>query len=65
MTCCLLHIAYFLLLATVATFLQVALPARLTMMVVIVANVAGELSYNNSLDFAGLTVFLLTVYGGE
>ncbi|GFN96069.1 protein brambleberry-like isoform x1 [Plakobranchus ocellatus] len=64
MSCCLLHIAYFFLLAVTATFLQVALYTRLVMMAVIVANVAAELNYEHSLDFAGLTVFLLTIYGG-
>ncbi|KAK3705501.1 hypothetical protein RRG08_041375 [Elysia crispata] len=64
MSCCLLHIAYFFLLAVAATFLQVALYARLALMAVIVANVAAELNYEHSLDFAGLTVFLITLYGG-
>ncbi|RUS82974.1 hypothetical protein EGW08_009259, partial [Elysia chlorotica] len=50
MSCCLLHIAYFFLLAVAATFLQVALHARLAMMAVIVANVAAELNYGQSLD---------------
>ncbi|XP_005101161.1 protein brambleberry [Aplysia californica] len=64
MSCCLLHIAYFFLLAVTATFLQVSLPVRLAMMVVIVGNVAAELNYDHSLDFAGLTVFLCTLYFG-
>ena len=65
MSCCLLHIAYFFLLAVAATFLQISVHARLVMMAVIVANVAAELNYEHSLDFAGLTVFLLTIYGGK
>ena len=64
MSCCLLHIAYFFMLAVTATFLQISVPVRLAMMVVIVGNVAAELNYEHSLDFAGLTVFLTTLYGG-
>ncbi|BFZ23059.1 hypothetical protein BsWGS_26097 [Bradybaena similaris] len=64
MSCCLLHIAYFFLVASVATFLQISIPARLTMLVIIVGNVAAELNYNHSFDFAGLTVFLFTTYFG-
>ncbi|XP_059146093.1 protein brambleberry-like [Physella acuta] len=63
-SCCLLHMAYFFLLAVTASFLQFSVPVRLIMMVVIVGNVAAELSYGQSMDFAGLTVFLFTVYFG-
>lgn len=65
MSCCLLHIAYFFLVASVATFLQISIPARLAMLVIIVGNVAAELNYNHSFDFAGLTVFLFTTYFGK
>ncbi|CAL1531063.1 unnamed protein product [Lymnaea stagnalis] len=64
MSCCLLHIAYFFLLVVTATFLEISLPFRLAMLVIIVGNVAAELNYQNSLDFAGLTVFLLSIYFG-
>uniref|UniRef100_A0A0B7ARD3 Protein brambleberry n=1 Tax=Arion vulgaris TaxID=1028688 RepID=A0A0B7ARD3_9EUPU len=64
MSCCLLHIAYFFLVAVAATFLQVPIPMRLTMLVIIVGNVAAELNHNHSFDFAGLTVFIFAVYFG-
>lgn len=64
MSCCLLHIAYFFLVAVTATFLQISVPMRLAALTVIVGNVAAELNYNHSFDFAGLTVFLFLVYFG-
>ncbi|KAK0063763.1 protein brambleberry [Biomphalaria pfeifferi] len=63
-SCCLLHIAYFFLFAVIATLLEIAVSVRLLMLVVIVGNIAAELNYNYSMDFAGLTVFLLALYFG-
>ncbi|KAH9489374.1 hypothetical protein Btru_056524 [Bulinus truncatus] len=63
-SCCLLHIAYFFLLAVMATLLEISVSVRLVMLVIIVGNVAAELNYNYSMNFAGLTVFLSILFLG-
>ncbi|KAK7482506.1 hypothetical protein BaRGS_00026217, partial [Batillaria attramentaria] len=59
--CCVLHVAYFLLLVVVAAFLHTPVVTRILLMVVVVANMAGQLAHKSSLDFAGLTVFMVAI----
>ncbi|KAL8622670.1 hypothetical protein ACOMHN_009304 [Nucella lapillus] len=63
--CCVLHLAYFLLVVLVAAFLHTPLGARVVVMVVVVANMAGQLTHRSSLDFAGLTVFVAAIILGQ
>lgn len=63
--CCLLHLAYFLLLVVVAAFLHTPILTRVLLMLVVVANMAGQLTHKSSLDFAGLTVFMVSIVCGQ
>ncbi|KAK7094027.1 protein brambleberry-like [Littorina saxatilis] len=63
--CCVLHLAYFLLVVVVAAFLHTPVMTRVIMMVVVVSNMAGQLTHHSSLDFAGLTVFITTIILGQ
>ena len=60
-----LHLAYFLLVVVVAAFLHTPVMTRIMLMVVVVANMAGQLVHKSSLDFAGLTVFMASIVLGE
>ncbi|KAM4029470.1 protein brambleberry-like isoform 1-T2 [Anomaloglossus baeobatrachus] len=61
---CVLHAAYFLLLALLMTFLQTPGFSRVVLLVLIVLNAVSELNHNTSLGFRSLTALLVcTVIG--
>ncbi|XP_073433366.1 protein brambleberry-like isoform X2 [Dendrobates tinctorius] len=61
---CVLHGAYFLLLALLMTFLQTPGFSRLVLLVLILLNAVSELNHNTSLGFRSLTALLVcTVIG--
>ncbi|XP_073532930.1 protein brambleberry-like isoform X2 [Phyllobates terribilis] len=61
---CVLHGAYFLLLALLMTFLQTPGFSRIVLLVLIVLNAISELNHNTSLGFRSLTALLVcTVIG--
>lgn len=61
---CVLHVAYFLLLALLMTFLQTAGLPRLVLLLLVVINALSELNHGVSLSFRSLTVLLIaTVLG--
>ncbi|KAM9307631.1 protein brambleberry-like [Gastrophryne carolinensis] len=62
---CVLHGAYFLLLALLMTFLQTPGFSRALLLVLIVANALSELNHNASLGFRSLTVLLLCAMTGH
>ncbi len=43
-----------------AAFLHLPLISRLLLLIIIVSNAAAEISYNTSLDFAGMTAFIFS-----
>ncbi|XP_044151074.1 protein brambleberry-like [Bufo gargarizans] len=62
---CVLHGAYFLLLALLMTFLQTPGFSRALLLVLIVLNALSELNHNSSLGFRSLTVLLACAVGGH
>ncbi|XP_078541657.1 protein brambleberry-like [Lissotriton helveticus] len=61
---CVLHVAYFLLLALLMTFLQTAGLPRMVLLCLVVINALSELNHGVSLGFRSLTVLLMaTVLG--
>ncbi|XP_041377242.1 protein brambleberry-like [Gigantopelta aegis] len=60
LTSCVLHVTYFLLMVVAAAFLRLPMVSRFLLLIVIISNAAAEISYNTSLDFAGMTAFLLS-----
>ena len=65
LTSCVLHVTYFLLMVVAGAFLRLPTASRFLLLLVIVSNAAAEISYNTSLDFAGMTAFLLSTSLGE
>ncbi|XP_025082982.1 protein brambleberry-like isoform X2 [Pomacea canaliculata] len=59
--CCVLHIAYLLLMMITAAFLHTPLVGRVVLIMVVLSNMAAHLVHNSSLDFAGLTALVASV----
>ncbi|XP_060583072.1 protein brambleberry-like [Ruditapes philippinarum] len=61
LTCGALHIGYFLFAALTASFLQTPAATRLILFVLVALNASMEIQYNQSLDFASISLFLFIV----